>query len=84
MKFSKSITAAVVTLAHFLISSSVRAQELPLDIVLQSVYEGIQYIHGYEQIPYLKRVNVGYFGGCGPVDDSLYCPSNHTILHSRK
>lgn len=54
--------------------------ELPASLVLDSVYEGIQDIHGQRATPELYAGGQSFRSSCGVIRSSAYCPLDHAIF----
>lgn len=80
MNTFKALGTAAFSLGCVLAAAiPVRAEWAPAAVV-NSVYEGIQHIHGYRATPRLVwNLRVGDRGGCGPIRGTHYCTLNHTV-----
>ncbi|NER99648.1 MAG: metalloprotease [Symploca sp. SIO1B1] len=54
--------------------------ELPAEVVINSVYKGIQFIHASEAIPDLYFNGNSFNSSCGLTTGSAYCPADHVIF----
>jgi uncharacterized protein len=61
-----------------------RAEMTPKQVI-DSVYTGIQKLHGYKKTPRLLwNVPKGSLGSCGRISGSLYCSRNHTVYITKQ
>ncbi|NER19759.1 MAG: hypothetical protein F6J96_03170 [Symploca sp. SIO1C2] len=75
--------------AHLLITTftvaastlKVHAQpEVPREVVINTVYKGIQFIHGSVPVPDLYFNGNSLESSCGLLTSSRYCPPDHVIF----
>ncbi|NEQ68597.1 MAG: metalloprotease [Symploca sp. SIO2D2] len=71
----------VTTLTVAASTLKVNAQsELPPEVVINTVYKGIQFIHGSEAVPDLYFNGNSFNSSCGLTTGSAYCPADHVIF----
>lgn len=75
----RAMVSAAIASGCLAIALPVRAELSPSDVA-NSVYQGIQQIHGYKATPKLI-FNVGsrQRSACGVIGSSHYCARNHTV-----
>jgi uncharacterized protein len=79
MKKIQTLVTSIISASCILAATPAKA-ELSPEVVIRSVYEGIQQIHGYQATPRLVwGVDQGARGGCGRIRGTHYCRLNHTV-----
>jgi len=80
MKNFKAWATAALGLGFVWATAAPARAEWAPGAVVNSVYEGIQQIHGYRATPRLIwNLRVGDRGACGPIRGTHYCTLNHTV-----
>ncbi|MBL1209968.1 neutral zinc metallopeptidase [Geminocystis sp. GBBB08] len=81
----KTLVLISTPIISFIINNESIAQEWHPDAVIQSMYAGVAYIHGYKAIPRVYRpIPPGGRTGCAPMIamNAFYCKLDHSIYIS--
>lgn len=79
-RIAQTFVATVLLLSPALRLNAQTETELPPDVVVQDVYNGIISLYGYQAVPLAYyNVEIGSMSPCGPINGSAYCLLDHTI-----
>lgn len=79
-RIAQTCVATVLLISPVLRLNAQTETELPPDVVVQDVYNGIVYLHGSQAVPQAYyNVEIGSMSPCGPINGSAYCSTDRTI-----